>query len=208
MDDRNKMVNQQILDDLGVRQRIAYPFSPKKTVAAIHALAELMSSPSRVEHPLLRLKGVMAALWIADVRHFQAHGRPVTGSRWQAYPQGPVPGDVFSLLKGDPIWLAELPETDFALPFELAGDCITRNLRVPFGYDPKKFLDRSERDALKKAVATAKRLKQSKKEAALRGEAYRLTPLYGDIPWELLLPPKMRARDVIDKLAAAARSTG
>jgi Antitoxin SocA-like, Panacea domain len=150
MDDVSKMVNQRILDDLGIRHRIAYLFSPKKTVAAIHALAELMSSPSRVEHPLLRLKGVMAALWIADVRHFQAYGRPVTGSRWQAYPQGPVPGDVLSLLKGDPIWLAELPETDFALPFELAGDCITQNLRVPFGYDPKKFLDQSERDALKK----------------------------------------------------------
>jgi hypothetical protein len=67
-----------------------------------------MSSPDRVEHPLLRLKGVMAALWIADVRHFQAYGHPVTGSRWQAYPQGPIAGDVLSLLKSDPIWLAEL----------------------------------------------------------------------------------------------------
>jgi hypothetical protein len=198
--------SRQILDDLGIRYRIAFPFSPKKTVAALHVLAETMSSPDRVEHPLLRLKGVMAVLWIADVRQFQDYGRPVTGTRWQAYPQGPVPGDVFSLLKGDPIWLAELSETGHAVPFELAGDCVTRNLRVQFGYDPKKFLSEKEREALKKAVVTAKGLKASKREAALRGEAFQLTPLYADIPWELLLPPKGRSREVIDGLIITARA--
>jgi Antitoxin SocA-like, Panacea domain len=202
-----KSVRQQMLDEMGIRHRIVYPFSPKKTIASLHVLAELMSSPNRVEHPLLRLKGVMAALWIADVRHFQAYGRPVTGSRWQAYPQGPIAGDVLSLLKADPIWLAELPETDYALPFEVGANCITRNLRVRFGYDPKEFLKQSERDALKKAVATAKRLKHGKREEALRGKAYQLTPLYGDIPWEFLLPPKKRTRAVIDDLVTSARNT-
>lgn len=205
--DAKKTVSQQLLDDIGIRYRIVYPFSPKKTVAALHLLADVMSSPHRVEHPMLRFKGVMAALWIADVRHFQAHGRPVTGTRWQAYPQGPVPGDVFSLLRGEPLWLADLPEADYVLPFELAGDCITRNLRVHFRYDPKKFLSPSERDALEKAVVTAKGLKQSKRETAVRSEAYQLTPLYEDIPWELLLPPKMRTRDIIDDLVVAARNT-
>ena len=90
----------QMLDELGIRPRIAFPFSPRKAIAALHFLADLMSSPRRVEHPMLHLKGVMAALWIADVRHFQERRRPVTGTRWKAYPQGPVPGDVFALLKG------------------------------------------------------------------------------------------------------------
>jgi Protein of unknown function (DUF4065) len=198
--------SQQMLDEMGIRHRIAFPFSPKKAVAALHFLADAMSSPQRVEHPLLRFKGVMAALWIADVRHFQAHGRPVTGTRWQAYPQGPVPHDVFSLLRGDPLWLAELPEADYAMPFELAGDCITRNLRVRFRYDPAKFLSEAERAALKKAVGTAKRLKLSKREAALRGEAFQLTPLYDDIPWELLLPPRMRTTDIINGLISTSRS--
>jgi hypothetical protein len=157
-----------------------------------------------VEHPLLRFKGVMAVLWIADVRHFQAHMRPITGTRWQAYPQGPVPGDLFDLLKGDPLWLAELPETDFAAPFDLAGDCIARNLRVPFGYDPKKLLGQSERDTLVKSVATARDLKRSKRDTALRGAAYQLTPLYQQIPWELMLPPRMRNMEVIDRLIATA----
>lgn len=197
----------QMLDALGIHPRIAFPFSPKKAIAALHFLAGVMSSPRRVEHPMLHFKGIMAVLWIADVRHFQDHGRPITGTRWQAYPQGAVPGDVFALLKNDPLWLAELPETEYAVPFELQGDCITRNLRVPFGYDPKKILGQSDRDALDKAVATAKDLKRTRRVDALRGEAYQLTPLYQDIPWELMLSPKQRSKETIDRLVATARNT-
>jgi antitoxin SocA-like protein len=197
----------RMLEDLGIRHRIAFPFSPKKAIAALNLLTETMSSPHRVEHPLLRLKGVVAVLWIADVRHFQAHDHPVTGTRWQAYPQGPVPGDIFSLLKGDPIWVAELTETDFAVPLDMTGDCITRKLRVRFGYDPREFLSGTERDALKKAVVTAKSLKASKRDAALRGEAFQLTPLYADIPWELLLTAKRRSKEIIDNLIFASRNT-
>src|SRR5262245_7793009 len=184
--------SREMLEQLGIHHRMAFPFSPKKAIAALHVLADAMSSPSRVEHPLLRLKGVMVVLWIADVRHFQATGQPVTGTRWQAYPQGPVPRDLLSLLKGDPIWLAELTETNYAVPFEVPGDGITRNLRVPFGYDPKKLLSEAERDVLKKAVITGKGLKASKRVTAPRGEAYQLTPLYEDIAWELLLPSGKR----------------
>jgi hypothetical protein len=196
----------QMLDELGIRPRITFPFSPRKAVAALHFLAGLMSSPRRVEHPMLHFKGIMAVLWIADVRHFQEYGRPVTGTRWQAYPQGPIPGDVFALLKGDPLWLAELPETHYAVPFELQGDCITRNLRIPFGYDPKRILNQSDRDALEKAVATAKDLKRTRRADALRGQAYQLTPLYQDIPWELMLPSTTRSKEAIDQLVATARS--
>lgn len=197
----------QMLDELGIRPRIAFPFSPRKAIAALHFLAGLMSSPRRVEHPMLHFKGIMAVLWIADVRHFQEHRRPITGTRWQAYPQGPVPGDVFALLRNDPLWLAELPETHYSVPFELQGDCVTRNLRIPFGYDPKKVLGQSDRDALEKAVATAKDLKRTARANALRGEAYQLTPLYETIPWELMLPPKMRSKAVIDELISTARDT-
>ena len=107
----------------------------------------------------------------------------------------------------DPLWLAELPETHYSVPFELQGDCVTRNLRIPFGYDPKKILGQSDRDALEKAVATAKDLKRTRRVDALRGEAYQLTPLYQDIPWELMLPPKMRSKAMIDELISTARDT-
>lgn len=202
-----KSANRQFLEELGIRHRIAFGFAPKKAIAALHFLAAAISSPRQVEHPVLRFKGVMAALWIADVRHFQAHGRPITGTRWQAHPQGPVARDLVALLTGDPLWLSELAETGHAVPFDLLGDGLARNLRVPFGYDPREFLSQAERDALRKAVATARDLKRSKRETATHGEAYQLTPLYADIPWELMLPPKMRGKDVIDGLIAAARKT-
>ena len=196
-----------LLEALGIRPRIAFPFAPAKAVATLHYLAEIMSSPMRIEHPLLRLKAVMAVLWIADIRHFQAAQRPITGTRWQAYPQGPVPTDIIALIKGDPLWLAELPETEYAAPFEVRGECIARNLRVRFAHDPKKLLSPSERDALKKAVVTGKDLKRTRRQTAMRGEAYHLTPLYEIIPWELMLAPKMRTQEIIGKLAASARNT-
>jgi len=195
----------QILGAMGIHDRIVYPFSPKKVVAALHMLAELLSSPTRVEHPLLRLKWTMAVFWLADVKHFQRHGHPVTGSRYQAYPQGPVPCDVLSLIQGNPLWLSELPESGHCVPYELQGDCLTRNLRIPFGYDPARFLGQSEREALETAATKAKDLKLNNRDAALRGEGFQLTPLYQDIPWELLLPAKMRTREIIDGLISSAR---
>ena len=189
--------SRQMLDALAVRDRIVFPFSPRKVVAALHFLADLRSSPRRVEHPLLRLNWVMAVLWLADVRHFQELGRPITGSRYQAYPEGPIPGDVLALVQGHPLWISELSETEYRMPYELQDDCLTRNLRIRFGYKSADFLGESEQDALKTAVAKA--------DAALRGEPFQLTPLYQDIPWELLLPAKKRTAAVIDRLTASAR---
>lgn len=197
--------NRQMLEALGVRDRIVFPFSPKKVVAALHFLADLRSSPRRVEHPLLRLNWVMAVLWLADVRHFLALERPITGSRYQAYPEGPVPIDVLALVQGHPLWVSQLSETEYRMPYELQDECLTRNLRIRFGYKSAEFLGESEQDALKAAVAKAKDLKLNRRDAALRGEPFQLTPLYEDIPWELLLPAKKRTQAAINRLSASAR---
>ena len=198
--------NRRWLESIGVHRRIAFPFSPKKTIAALHFLVDRLANPNRVEHPLFRLQRTIAILWLADAKHFQVHRRPVTGTRWQAYPQGPVPRDLFALLRGDPVWLAELSETHFAVPFELQGDCITRNLRVPFGYDPKKYLSPSDETVLKAALVKVRDdVKLDKVETSLRGEAFQSTPLYEDIPWELLLPAKMRSKAIVDELIVQAR---
>jgi len=197
--------NRQMLAALGVRDRIIFPFSPRKVVAALHYLADLRSSPRRVEHPLLRLNWVMAVLWLADVGHFQALERPITGSRYQVYPEGPVPVDVLALVQGHPLWVSQLSETEYRMPYELQDECLTRNLRIRFGYKSAEFLGESEQNALKAAVAKAKGFKLDGRDTALRGEPFQLTPLYQDIPWELLLPAKKRTQAVINKLSASAR---
>jgi hypothetical protein len=199
------LTRRQVLDALGVRDRIVFPFSPRKVVAALHYLADLRSSPRRVEHPLLRFNWVTAVLWLADVRHFLELGRPITGSRYQAHPEGPIPVDVLALIQGHPLWASQLAETEYRMPYELQDDCLTRNLRTRFGYRSADYLGGSEQDALKAAVAKAKDLKLNGRDAALRGEPFQLTPLYQDIPWELLLPAKKRTEVVISRLIASAR---
>jgi hypothetical protein len=195
--------SRQMLSALGVRDRIVFPFSPRKVVAALHHLADLRSSPRRVEHPLLRLDWVMTVLWLANVGHFLELVRPITGSRYQACPEGPVPRDVLALVQGHPLWLSQLSETEYRMPYELQDHCLTRNLRIRFGYRPADFLGESEQEAPKAAAVTAKDIRP--KDAALRGEPFQLTPLYQDIPWELLLPGKKRTEAVIGRLIASAR---
>lgn len=44
------------LESMGVHHRIAFPFSPKKPIAALHFLADKLANPNRVEqdrrHPV------------------------------------------------------------------------------------------------------------------------------------------------------------
>jgi Antitoxin SocA-like, Panacea domain len=190
---------------LGIRHRIAFPFSPQKAVATLHFLADKLAHPRQIEHPLLRLRGMMAVLWMTDAKHFQIYGRPVTGSRWQAYPQGPVARDIIDLIHGNPLWLAELTDTGGLMPFELVGDHVTRNLRVPFKYDPRTLLSTSDQTVLRAALKKAQDLKATNRAAALKSDAYYLTPLYEDIAWELLLPPRLRKDETINEMIQTAR---
>jgi Antitoxin SocA-like, Panacea domain len=122
----------------------------------------------------LPLKRVLAILYLADVAHFRKYGRPVTGTRYQAYPHGPLPIDFYNLLKGEPIWLDELVSAHHFLPFHCVADQVERTEPTCFrlrtiaktvSYDPTHFLSPSDRTALAGVIRKAASLKLDNRDA-------------------------------------------
>ena len=61
----------------------------------------------------LDLHAVLKACYFADKSHLNEYGRPVFGARYRAMKYGPVPLEIYEMLKGEPYWLWETKQADF-----------------------------------------------------------------------------------------------
>jgi Protein of unknown function (DUF4065) len=61
----------------------------------------------------LDLHIVLKACYFADKAHLNEFGRPVFGARYRAMKYGPVPLEIYEMLKGEPLWLCETRNDDF-----------------------------------------------------------------------------------------------
>lgn len=67
----------------------------------------------------LDLHAVLKACYFADKTHLNEFGRPVFGARYRAMKYGPVPLEIYEMLKGEPLWLWEIGKDEF--PWRLRG---------------------------------------------------------------------------------------
>ena len=81
-------------------KHIRFKFAAHKAKAAILLSAQ--------EWPGIDIHGLLKACYFADVAHLNRHGRPIFGATYRAMKFGPVPLEIYEMLKGDPLWLAEL----------------------------------------------------------------------------------------------------
>lgn len=65
------------------------------------------------------LHELLKACYFADKNHLNAHNRPIFGAVYRAMKFGPVPLEIYGMLKSDPLWLAELGVDSF--PWALEG---------------------------------------------------------------------------------------
>ncbi len=82
---------------------IRFKFSPEKARIAVHWM---LSQGAKTD-----LHAILKACYFADKKHLNDHGRPIFGATYRAMKFGPVPIEIYEMLKGDPIWLADM-ETD------------------------------------------------------------------------------------------------
>ena len=61
----------------------------------------------------LDLHAVLKACYFADKSHLNEYGRPVFGAVYRAMKYGPVPLEIYEMLKGEPLWLWETKQEDF-----------------------------------------------------------------------------------------------
>ncbi len=71
------------------------------------------------EHPRLDLHTILKTCYFADKQHLNQFGRPIFGASYRAMRFGPVPIEIYEMLKGEVIWLAELSMEQY--PWVLEG---------------------------------------------------------------------------------------
>jgi hypothetical protein len=67
----------------------------------------------------LDLHSILKTCYFADKAHLNEFGRPVFGASYRAMRFGPVPLEIYEMLKGESIWLAEINANRF--PWALEG---------------------------------------------------------------------------------------
>jgi len=79
---------------------IRFKFAPLKARAALHWM--LRQAPTCDLHMGLK------ACYFADKRHLNEHDRPIFGATYRAMKFGPVPLEIYDMMQGSPLYLAEL----------------------------------------------------------------------------------------------------
>jgi hypothetical protein len=85
---------------------IQFRFNPRKASQAIQWM--LATATDAVDfHTILK------TIYFADKRMLNEHGRPIFGANYRAMNYGPVPLEVYEMLKCEPYWLTELAQDDY-----------------------------------------------------------------------------------------------
>lgn len=80
---------------------IQFRFNATKAKEAIQWMLATANEPVDF-HALLK------SVYFADKQMLNEHGRPIFGATYRAMDYGPVPLEVYEMLKCEPLWLAEL----------------------------------------------------------------------------------------------------
>lgn len=90
---------------------IRFRFAPQKALAAVLWMLRQRDG--------LDLHTIAKAAYFADKAHLNRYGRPIFGATYRAMKYGPVPLEIYEMLKQEPIYLPELDRE--AYPWTLRG---------------------------------------------------------------------------------------
>lgn len=155
------------------------------------------------KRPGIDFHAILKLLFFADVKHLNAHGRPVVGGEYRALQYGPVSQPTYDVLKQDPLALEAIGE-DGEMPFE-----IQRRYHVVPRREPNtRKLSKSDIRALEEAWAEygGMDFKQLTEESH-RHPAYKNAEDAGRyrMLYEEFLEGENAAPEVVDDLRATAR---
>ena len=157
---------------------IRFRFAPAKSLAALHWMLREAGSAGADLHRLLK------TIYFADKTHLNAHGRPIFGARYRAMRFGPVPIEPYEMLKGEPLYLAELARDSY--PWILQG--YMARLRDGENAAPdRNELSRSDWEAVEAAFQRASAMTFDQRTAATHG-----------LDWQRADLGIMRYEDMVD----------
>lgn len=137
---------------------IRFRFAPHKALSAVQwMLAEAHAHR-------LDLHTILKACYFADKHHLNAHGRPIFGASYRAMQYGPVPVEIYEMLKGEPYWLAELERDGY--PWHLEGFRVARKTDEEPDTD---HLSASDLEALRYGYRSSRSMTFDERTAATHG---------------------------------------
>jgi uncharacterized phage-associated protein len=84
--------------------KIRFRFHPEKAFAFIHHM---------VSEGEIDLHSALKACYFADKAHLNKFYKPIFGATYQAMRYGPVPLEIYDMMKGEPLWLAEVAHPSY-----------------------------------------------------------------------------------------------
>lgn len=85
---------------------IQFRFNPTKAFQAINWMLA-------TSNQALDFHTILKAVYFADKAMLNYHGRPIFGATYRAMNYGPVPLEIYEMLKCEPYWLSELGLDDY-----------------------------------------------------------------------------------------------
>lgn len=151
-----------------------YRFSAAKALQAIDFMAD-RAKP-------LDLHTALKSCYFADRAHLNAFQQPIFGATYRAMKYGPVPLEIYEMIKGESIWLWELQQDSF--PWRLDGHKIVRTSNAHPALDA--FAE-SEHKLLLEGFAQSIRMNFTERTSATHGA-----------DWQAANGGEMRYEDMID----------
>lgn len=97
---------------------IRFRFNPRKAMQAIGWMLSETGAP-------LDFHTILKAVYFSDKEMLKTHGRPIFGAGYRAMNYGPVPLEVYEMLKCEPYWLSELGNDEY--PWQRTGFRVARD---------------------------------------------------------------------------------
>lgn len=141
---------------MALQHPIRFKFAPAKARAAVHWMLRRESTCD--------LHTALKACYFADKKHLNEHDRPIFGATYRAMKFGPVPLEIYDMIQGSPLYLAELDADSY--PWVLRG----YRLQVRDSCDPDmSVLSESDMEALEYGYRQSGILTFDERTAATHG---------------------------------------
>ena len=148
------------------------------------------------EHPGIDLHAALKACYFAD----NEYQRPIFGATYRAMKFGPVPLEIYEMIKGEALWLAELGVE--RLPWQVVGYRLTRTDNT--GLVDKRALSESEQEIFANALERLIKMDFGARTAATHGSDWQNAEL-GIMRYEDMILDTPDKPDIVEYLKENAR---
>jgi hypothetical protein len=152
-----------------------YRFNAAKALQAIHFMAS--------EQRGLDLHAALKAIYFSDKSHLNAYQQPIFGATYKAMKYGPVPLEIYEMIKGESLWLSELQLP--AMPWKLDGYCIQLTSNEPTNLD--RLAD-SEQAHFKDGFSLSRKMNFNDRTALTHGPDWQAANM-GEMRYEDMIEP-------------------